>query len=152
MKWTRSRSGSRSRTGRTSHTTAIATRSREHVTAILRLHKQTTADTIEIGRRMARLHTLVVHGKWAEFVKKEFGWTPRTALNYMKTYKMVSKHLKSETVSDLNIDHRAQTPDAFFISMPADFKVELTWRDKDTLVIDPGDARHNSVLKARKRQ
>jgi Protein of unknown function (DUF3102) len=73
---------------------------REHVKAIHGLRKRVAEDVIEIGRRLTELKNLVDHGEWLLLLEREFTWTDRQALNYMRVYEMVNK---SEKFSDLEI-------------------------------------------------
>jgi hypothetical protein len=72
----------------------------EHATEIRKLYKRTAHDIHEIGRRLTEAKKLLGHGNWLNWLDAEFGWTDRTALNFMRVYELP---LKSETVSDLDI-------------------------------------------------
>ena len=78
-----------------SETTALA----EHVTEIRRLGKQTVENIIEIGQRLSECKRLVGHGNWLPFLKREFGWTDDTALNFIR----VGELAKSRKFRDLNL-------------------------------------------------
>jgi Protein of unknown function (DUF3102) len=72
----------------------------EHVAKIHRLHKRCIDDLVEIGRRLTECQRLVQHGDWLDWLETEFGWSDRTALNFMRVYDMA---VKSEKFSDLNL-------------------------------------------------
>src|SRR4051812_19084320 len=72
---------------------------REHANAIRDLSRKTIEHIIEMGRRFTEAQELVGHGRWCSWLKREFGWTDRTALNYMRVFEMT----KSETISDLKL-------------------------------------------------
>jgi hypothetical protein len=74
-----------------------------HATAIRRLGKQTVENAIEIGDRLTKCQKLVGHGGWLLWLDREFGWSDRTALNFMRLAELA----KSETVSDLKLSMRA---------------------------------------------
>ena len=58
----------------------------EHAAVIRRLGKRVLVDTIEIGKRLTEAKKIVGHGKWAEWLNKEFGWSADTALNFMRIF------------------------------------------------------------------
>ena len=76
----------------------------ERASAIRVLGKRMARDIIEIGRLLTECQDRVGHGGWAEWLKREFGWTDRTALNFMRVHAMAAK---SENFSDLPIDASA---------------------------------------------
>jgi hypothetical protein len=78
----------------------------EHATAIRALGKQTVANIIEIGRRLTEAKEICGHGNWLPWLDREFGWTDRTARNFMYVCEMAGKS-KLETVSDLSLPMRA---------------------------------------------
>jgi hypothetical protein len=80
--------------------TAIATALDKYADAIRRLGKQTIANIIEIGRHLTEAKKIAGHGNWLPWLDREFGWTDRTALNFMRVFAL---SLKSETVSDLDL-------------------------------------------------
>jgi hypothetical protein len=72
----------------------------EHATAIRQLGKRVVADVIEIGCRLADCRdNHLEHGQWLPWLKKEFGWTDRTARNFINVY----EQSKLEKFSDLNL-------------------------------------------------
>jgi hypothetical protein len=68
------------------------------------LGRRVIADVIEIGRLLAACKERCGHGGWLPWLDHEFGWTDRTALNFMRVYEL---SLKSETVSDLDLPMRS---------------------------------------------
>ena len=42
---------------------------------------------IEIGRRLTEMKKICGHGNWLQWLQREFGWTDRQALNYMRVHK-----------------------------------------------------------------
>jgi Protein of unknown function (DUF3102) len=60
-----------------------------HVDKIRRLHKRTIEGIIEIGRLLTECRTIVGHGGWLPFLEREFGWTDRTARNYVEAFEFV---------------------------------------------------------------
>jgi len=75
----------------------------DHANAIRSLGKRVIADIIEIGRRLTDAKRIAGHGNWLPWLEREFGWTDRTALNFMRVHELA---MKSETVSDLDIPVR----------------------------------------------
>ena len=69
----------------------------ENAEEIRNLGKRAAGDVIEIGRRLTEMKELCGRGNW---LQREFGWTDRHALNYMRVYGL---SLKSENFSDLRI-------------------------------------------------
>lgn len=68
--------------------------------AIRVLAKRTTADIIEIGQRLIAAENRLTHGEWLPWLHNEFGWTDRTARNFI----LVAEAFKLETISNLPID------------------------------------------------
>src|SRR6516165_2822122 len=82
---------------------AVAAKERDRVLAenaeeIRKLGKRAVGDVIEIGRRLTEMKKICGHGNWLPWLQREFGWTNRQALNYMRVHKL---SLKSENFSDL---------------------------------------------------
>src|SRR5262245_17802923 len=83
----------------------LAAKERERVLAenaeeIRKLGKRAGADVIEIGRRLTEMKKICGHGNWLPWLQREFGWTNRQALNYMRVHEL---SLKFENFSDLRI-------------------------------------------------
>jgi hypothetical protein len=72
----------------------------ENAEEIRNLGKRAAGDVIEIGRRLTEMKELCGRGNWLPWLQREFGWTDRHALNYMRVYGL---SLKSENFSDLRI-------------------------------------------------
>jgi Protein of unknown function (DUF3102) len=75
-----------------------------HATEIRRLGKQVVSDVIEIGRLLVESKKLAGHGNWLSWLEKEFGWTDKTAENFMNVARFSAG--KIETVSNLNLPMR----------------------------------------------
>lgn len=84
----------------------------ERAEQIRRLGRAVVADAIEIGRLLTQCRERLPHGAWLPWLEREFCWTDRTALNFMRLYAMVGK---SETVSDLNLPMR----DLYLLAAPS---------------------------------
>ena len=72
----------------------------ENAEEIRKLDKRVGGDVIEIGRRLTEMKKICGNGNWLPWLRREFGWTDRHALNYMRVYEL---SLKSENFSDLRI-------------------------------------------------
>ena len=57
----------------------------------------------EIGEHLIKAKALAGYGNWLPWLKREFGWSERTARNYMA----VAERSRSATIADLNIDATA---------------------------------------------
>jgi vacuolar-type H+-ATPase subunit I/STV1 len=83
----------------------------QHVAVIRTLGKRVLRDFIEIGGRLKRCKEgydvqgkkLVEHGEWLPLLKQEFGWSERTARDYMDAYEFAQQNFKSAATADLNI-------------------------------------------------
>ena len=76
----------------------------QHADEIRKLGRQTLDNHIEIGRRLFKVKRLVGHRNWLPWLEREFGWTDRTARNYVRAYKLFKQSkLKPENVSDLKL-------------------------------------------------
>jgi len=71
----------------------------QQASAIKVLVKQSIENIIEVGKRLNDVKALLVHGQWMDWLEAEFGWTERTALNYMR----VAQEFKIENISNLQI-------------------------------------------------
>jgi hypothetical protein len=71
-----------------------------HAVAIWQLGKQTLANVIEIGRRLTECKRIVGHGNWLPWLDREFGWTDKTAENFINVYKLSGKF---ENFSNLDL-------------------------------------------------
>jgi hypothetical protein len=69
------------------------------------LGKRVVSDVIEIGRLLSEAKHRVGHGRWQSWLDQEFGWTDRTARNFMRLYELAQA--KSENFSDLNVSMSA---------------------------------------------
>jgi hypothetical protein len=72
-----------------------------HADEIRRLGKRVIADVLEIGRRLAECKRIVGHGHFGSWLQQEFGWTDRTARNFISVYELSKS--KSENFSDLSL-------------------------------------------------
>jgi Protein of unknown function (DUF3102) len=71
-----------------------------HAVAIWQLGKQTLANVIEIGKRLTECKRIVGHGNWLPWLDREFGWTDKTAENFINVYKLSGKF---ENFSNLDL-------------------------------------------------
>jgi|SRR5215471_3923108 len=69
-----------------------------------RARKRTIEDIIAVGERLTDSKPRVPRGKWPAWLKEEFGWSERTALNLMRVYELaISEEYKSVNFTDLRI-------------------------------------------------
>jgi hypothetical protein len=74
--------------------------------------KRTIEDIIAVGNDLLAVKQELEHGQWLPWLRVEFGWTDRTARNFMA----VAEHFgKSETISDLRIEPTA----AYLLAAPS---------------------------------
>ena len=71
----------------------------EHANAIRSIGPRVVADVIEIGHRLGLRKNHLRHGLWAKWLEREFGWSHRTADNFIN----ISKLAKYEKISNLNV-------------------------------------------------
>jgi hypothetical protein len=64
------------------------------------LGKQTVDNIIEIGRRLTECKRICGHGNWLPWLEQEFGWTNKTAENFINVHKLASKF---ENFSNLDL-------------------------------------------------
>jgi hypothetical protein len=79
----------------------------ERTERIHKLVRMTAAGIVQIGQDLTEVKARLGHGKFLDWIKKEFGWKERSAENFMSVYRNVTPHLKSATIADLQIDCRA---------------------------------------------
>jgi hypothetical protein len=72
----------------------------KHAKAIRALGKRVVGDVVEIGRRLADCRDHCKHGEWLPWLKREFGWTEQTALNFIRVHEVATK---SKNFLDLNL-------------------------------------------------
>src|SRR5918912_824865 len=61
--------------------------------------KRTIEDIIEIGNELLAVKEALEHGQFGAWLRAEFGWTDRTARNFMGVAEQFGS--KTETISDL---------------------------------------------------
>jgi hypothetical protein len=83
----------------TTATVAATSSLAEHAAEIRRLGKLVIAEVIEIGQRLKLCKDICGHGNYLPWLEREFGWTERTALNFMR----VAELSNSKRISDLNL-------------------------------------------------
>lgn len=71
-------------------------------TEIKNLVRRTAEDIIQIGLKLIEVKKRLPHGKWGEWLACEFGWTDRTAQNFMN----IAQRLNPKRVSDLELSRR----------------------------------------------
>jgi hypothetical protein len=71
----------------------------QRVEAIRDLGKRTIANVIEIGHHLAEAKKLCGHGNWLPWLKREFGWSDKTAEQFMNVYQLG----KIENISNLSL-------------------------------------------------
>lgn len=90
-----------------------AKRAREAVSFITARHQSVTSTIIEIGRRLVEVKADLGHGLFQDWLEAHFGWSSRTARNYMLAGQTLGD--KTETVSDLPVStvyELARAPEA----------------------------------------
>jgi hypothetical protein len=75
--------------------------------------KRTIEDIIEVGKDLLAVREAIPHGQFGPWLAAEFGWTERTARNFMA----VAEHFgpKTEIISDLTIQPTA----AYLLAAPS---------------------------------
>ena len=69
-------------------------------TRLIRTHSRLAGESIvKIGQALIEVRVNLGHGHFIEWLEKEFGWSDRTARNFMTA----ARSFKSETISDLDI-------------------------------------------------
>jgi membrane protein involved in colicin uptake len=63
----------------------------EHADAIRFLGRRAVMDIFEIGRRLTGAKKLAGHGGWLKWLKREFGWTAKTAERFISVYELGSE-------------------------------------------------------------
>jgi hypothetical protein len=74
----------------------------KHSEAIHSLGKRVVSDVNEIGRRFKECKKLLGHGNWLPWLKREFGWSDRTAENFIRIHDLAQK-AKIENFSNLSL-------------------------------------------------
>jgi len=83
----------------------------ERAAAIHRLARATAAAIVQIGQMLTEVKERLGHGKFQEWIRREFAWTIRHAQNFMLVY----REFKNENFSHLEIDASA----LFLIAKPS---------------------------------
>jgi hypothetical protein len=74
--------------------------------------KRTIEDIIAVGTELLMVKEALDHGKFGPWLRAEFGWTERTARNFMA---VAERFGKTETISDLTIEPTA----AYLLAAPS---------------------------------
>ncbi|SIN97307.1 Protein of unknown function [Bradyrhizobium erythrophlei] len=74
----------------------------QNAQAIRALGKRAISDIIEIGRLLTEAKQIAGHGNWLPWLEREFGWTDKTAENFLNVHKLGAQ-TKFENISDLNL-------------------------------------------------
>jgi protein gp37 len=72
----------------------------EHAAEIRRLGRRVVADVVEIGRHLNECKRIAGHGNWLPWLDREFGWTDKTAENFINVHKLAGKF---ENFSNLDL-------------------------------------------------
>ena len=91
--------------------TKVAEQVRSSADRIRERVKKTVEDIIEVGNDLLTVKESLQHGQFGAWLKAEFGWSERTAQNFMS----VADRFKSENVADLRIQPSA----AYFLAAPS---------------------------------
>ncbi len=90
----------------------VAEKARSSADRIREKMKRTVEDIIEIGNDLAAVRDALPHGQFGPWLRAEFGWTERTARNFMAVAEGFGK---TETISDLTIQPTA----AYLLAAPS---------------------------------
>src|SRR5262245_28324036 len=63
----------------------------EHAGIIKALGKRIVDDVVEIGERLSECKRICGHGNWLAWLDREFGWTDKTAENFINVFKLSAK-------------------------------------------------------------
>ena len=77
----------------------------EHAEAIRLQTKAAVDGVIKVGYHLTECKKLISHGYWLPWLKREFGWTVKSAERFMLIYKM-SRSANTTRVSNLNLPLR----------------------------------------------
>ena len=80
---------------------------------IRRMVEKTVEDIIEVGKELLAVKEIVGYGNFGAWLRLEFGWTDRTARNFMAVAEQFGG--RTETISELKIDPTA----AYLLSAPS---------------------------------
>lgn len=72
----------------------------ERTERIHNLARMTAAGIVQIGQYLTEVKERLGHGRFLEWIEKEFAWTDRHARRFISVY----EHVKSDNLSDLQID------------------------------------------------
>ncbi len=93
--------------------TKVAEKVRSSADRIREKVKKTVEDIIEVGNDLLNVKEALPHGKFGEWLKKEFGWAERSAQNFMAVAQAFGP--KTEMISDLTIQPTA----AYLLAAPS---------------------------------
>lgn len=92
--------------------TKVADKVRSTADRIRERVKKTVEDVIEVGKDLLAIKAALEHGQFGAWLKAEFGWSERTARNFMAVAEQFGKSAK---VADLPIQASA----AYLLAAPA---------------------------------
>ena len=93
--------------------TKIAEQARSSAERIRQKVQKTIEDIIEVGQELVAVKDAVGHGHFGPWLRAEFGWTERTAQNFMSVAERFGGNTK--LISDLSIDATA----AYLLAAPS---------------------------------
>jgi len=91
--------------------TKVADKVRTAADRIRERIKKTVEDIVEVGNDLLAVKEAVPHGQFLPWLKAEFGWSERSAQNFMN----VAEQFKSAKIADLPIQPSA----AYFLAAPS---------------------------------
>jgi hypothetical protein len=83
----------------------VAKQARSAADRIRERVKKTVEDIIEVGNDLLAVKEALEHGHFGAWLRAEFGWTDRTARNFMAVAEQFGG--KTETLSEMKIDPTA---------------------------------------------
>ena len=93
--------------------TKVAEQARSSAERIRQKVQKTIEDIIEVGQELVAVKDAVGHGHFGPWLRAEFGWTERTAQNFMSVAERFGGNTK--LISDLSIDATA----AYLLAAPS---------------------------------
>lgn len=90
----------------------VADQARSSADRIREKVKRTIEDIVDVGNDLVSVKEALPHGQFGPWLKAEFGWTERTARNFMA---VAERFGKTETISDLTIQPTA----AYLLAAPS---------------------------------
>ena len=88
----------------------VASMARQTAAAIREAHQRQVAEVIATGEALIKVKVLLPHGEFGRWLESEFGWSVRSAENYMRVAETYGPNAQRVAHSPLSVVYRLAAP------------------------------------------